>query len=131
MELKFKLPHPEPPMKKGGPWTLLEDWEVSFSKDGITEYKIVIEAGFKTDGASIPRWLWPLCGHPLETPRLYAAIVHDYIYSGRLKAKGLTIKRSQADALYREMLIALGISRIVAYTEWLAVRLCGKSHWHK
>ena len=58
---------------------LMEDWTVE-----VCGYRFTVPAGATTDGASIPRFLWRVCGHPLESPRLYAALLHDWIYGGCL-----------------------------------------------
>lgn len=70
----------------------------------------------------------------MANPRICAAIVHDYIYT--LGGKDVTMvggeqdfSRKQADKLYRDYQIALGISKIKAYTEYYALRLFGGSHW--
>lgn len=36
------------------------------------------KTGALTDGASIPRVLWPITGHPYQGPYLKAAVIHDY-----------------------------------------------------
>ena len=108
------------PPEGGEFWELAADWRVVFN-----DVTYVIPMGFRTDGASIPRFLWRVCGTPLGVPRLYAAIVHDWLYSGG--CPGTT--RSQADAVYRDMQIAMGVSKFKAYVEWSALRCCGGSHW--
>lgn len=118
--ISFELPRMIPPRDAGGAWKLATDWRVLY--DG---FSFAIPCGFETDGASIPRALWRVCGTPLDVPRLYAAIVHDYLYSGGVA----NATRAQADALYRDMLVALGVSRLTAWTEWAALRVCGRSHW--
>lgn len=109
-----------PPRDAGGAWELASDWRVICGTRSL-----VIPRGFATDGASIPRALWRVCGTPLDVPRLYAAIVHDYLYSGGVAG----VTRAEADAVYRDMQIALGVSRLKAWTEWAALRVCGASHW--
>ena len=47
-----------------------------FSIDGHTS---VIKTGFKTNGASIPRWLWWLY-HPFDKDVLNSAVIHDWHY---------------------------------------------------
>ena len=105
-----------------GTWTLMADWRVWIDGEYYT-----IPLGFKTDGASIPRFLWRLCGHPMEAPRIYLAIIHDWFYSGG--CPGVT--RSYADAVFRDGQICVGAKTTHAYVEWLALRLCGRSHWHE
>lgn len=94
----------------------------------VAEYRgetFEIEEGFVTDGASIPILLVPICGSRFKHPRVIAAIVHDYLYAG----KDPECTRAEADDLYRDLQIAMGIPRWKAYVEWTALRLFGKSHW--
>ena len=120
-KLVFEIPSLLPSPWYDDYWQLAYDWAVVFRGE---YYRI--PAKFKTDGASIPRWLWWLCGTPLVMPRLLAAIVHDYLYSGG----DPEATRADADDIYRDIQIALGVSRVKAYVEWLALRLCGSSHWY-
>ena len=53
---------------------LTQDWRVEL-EDGLI---IVVPKGFTTDGASVPRLLWPILS-PLGDLR-YGAIVHDFGY---------------------------------------------------
>ena len=119
--ISFVLPRMIPPRDAGGAWELATDWRVICGTRSL-----VIPRGFATDGASIPRALWRVCGTPLDVPRLYAAIVHDYLYSGGVAG----VTRAEADAVYRDMQIALGVSRLKAFVEWAALRVCGASHWY-
>ena len=41
---------------------------------------ITVPQGFKYDGASIPRFLWPIVGHPWSGYYDQAAAVHDLLY---------------------------------------------------
>ena len=107
---------------KDGTWTLMADWRVWVDGQYFT-----IPQGFTTDGASIPRFLWRICGHPFEAPRIYAAIRHDWHYSGGDSA----IDRKAADGIYRSDLLALGVKEWKVNIEYFALRLCGRSHWHE
>lgn len=102
--------------------------KVRLEEDLIIEYrgeKLVVPAGFVTDGASIPWYLRWLCGNPFKFPRVIAAIEHDFIYSG----KALGWSRAEADDLYRDLQIGLAIKRVFAIVEWAAVRKFGRKHW--
>lgn len=101
-------------------WELISDYGVK--ADGEAYF---VPKGFRFDGASIPRFLWRLCGHPLTQPRVYAACLHDYLYN----LGGNSSDRKIADSLYRDMLKALGISAFVAGVEYYAVRWFGGSHF--
>jgi len=119
-------------------WRLVEDWTTDCC--ALLPDTITVPNGFVTDGASIPRWLWTICGSPMDVPRIYAAVVHDWLYDHPIliptrNDDGYVVwvdcTRSAADELYRDMQIAFGISRFCAYTEWLALRACGWIRWHK
>lgn len=132
---------------------LQEDWTVE-----VNGYRFTVPAGTSTDGASIPRFLWRVCGHPLESPRLYAALLHDWIYGGcLLPAFGVAprvhdalytgvpwiavekldgtevdpcaIERAEADECYYRLLRHFGISSFCAHVEWGAIRIFGGAHW--
>lgn len=113
------LPKIQPSVDGGECWVLVEDFHVLV--DGMM---FIVPAGFKTDGASIPRFLWRLCGHPLETRRFPVAVLHDWLYE---VDQGLT--RQQVDEIYRDGLLSLGYGKWTAATEYYAIRLFGGSRW--
>lgn len=119
-DLAFDRPVLYPPKDGDAMWELAADWYIVFNG-----YVFNLPIGFKTDGASIPRYLWRVCGTPLEAPRVYAALVHDWLYSGG----DPDATRGEADAIYRDIQIALGVSKVKAFAEWAALRLCGWTHW--
>ena len=90
--------------------------------------RFTVKPGAITDGASIPRPLWPLLGSPMRDGRvLRAAIVHDQLYctvgiDGRLT-------RAQCDALFRRALQCAGVPLLKAWVYWLGVRLGGWVGW--
>lgn len=116
--LKFSIPMFV--IGKGGRLALANDWHITYRGEGYT-----VPKGFETDGASIPTWLQWLCGSPFEVPRMYAALVHDFLYSGG----DPEATRADADDIFRDLQISLGVPRWQAYVEWGALRLFGKSHW--
>ncbi len=95
-----------------GRWELVQDWGH-------------IPAGFVTDGGSIPRWLWRICGHPLEAPTVVAYIEHDYEYQER------TACRRIVDRRFRGRLKTLGVGWLRRWLFWIFVRLFGGRHWTK
>lgn len=118
IEFERPLMSPNP----DGTWSLMAEWSVYL--DGRF-YRL--PDGFRTDGASIPRFLWRLCGTPMDVPRLYAALVHDWLYAGG----DPDATRADADLVYREILIALDYSRLKAYIEYYALRAFGGAHYKK
>lgn len=120
MVVEFEdVPKVEPSTDGDEVWRLVADFHARV--DGMA---FTVPAGFVTDGASIPRFLWRLCGHPLETRRFPIAVLHDWLYAADL---GLT--RQQVDEIYRDGLIALGFSKWAANVEYYAIRLFGGGHW--
>ena len=134
---------------------LMEDWTVE-----VCGYRFTVPSGTRTDGASIPRFLWRVCGHPLEAPRLYAALLHDWIYGGctlpalsvaarvhDVRYTGIPfvvvatldgvevdpseITRADADDCYYHLLRHFGIGTLPAHVEWVALRVFGGSHWEE
>ena len=120
MVIEFEdMPKVEPMLDGGECWVLVADFHAKV--DGMA---FTVPAGFVTDGASIPRFLWRLCGHPLETRRFPIAVLHDWLYEADL---GLT--RQQVDEIYRDGLLSLGYGKWTAATEYYAIRLFGGSRW--
>lgn len=103
--------------------TLMQQWTFE-----IRGHWFSIPTGFQTDGASIPRLLWRVCGHPLAVPRVYAALMHDWLYRNGYGCPQ-DIDRAEADACYRDFLIAIGWGTIKSYTEYYSLRLFGGSNW--
>lgn len=118
---KWSLPMVCLPVGDSDESTLMQDWTVV-----SCGWRITVPRGTRTDGASIPRALWRLCGHPLESPRVYAALVHDFLYGG---GGPIEVTRADADGVYRDLLVRLGWGRVRAWIEWSALRCCGSSHW--
>ena len=100
---------------------LMEDWHV----DDVCGYRFTVPSGTRTDGASIPRFLWRVCGHPLQAPRVYAATLHDWLYGGA----ELGITRKEADRCYYALCRHFGIPWWKAKTEYYALRWFGASHY--
>lgn len=129
---EYERPKLEPIHEK---WRLVEDWHTDCK--GVLPGKITVPKGYVTDGASIPRFLWRLCGSPMDLPRVYAAIVHDWLYEYPHRVTVVnggssttrTWDREESDKTYRDYQIALGISKIKAYTEYCALRMFAGGHW--
>ena len=99
---------------------LAADWTVR-----VRGYEFVVPAGTRTDGASIPRFLWRVCGHPLQAPRVYAALLHDWIY----RTPAVRVTRVEADRCYRALERHFGICAAATTVEYDALRLCGRRHY--
>ena len=67
--------------------------------------RLFVPDGFCWDGASIPRVLWRLYGHPLTNKYQAAAVVHDWLY--KIKGeydRGYSMTRKEVDQLFYHML---------------------------
>lgn len=83
-------------------WRLEEDWSIDFVLPDGRSGRVSIEAGFVTDGASVPRMAWFAAGHPMESPRVVAALAHDWLYASH------ATDRETADAIYAAILRNVG-----------------------
>lgn len=88
-------------------------------------YAILVECGFMTDYASVPRLLWSLFPRDAGDTRR-AGVLHDWLYSYH---QGFT--RAQVDKLFRVALAEEGASRFKRWSMWSAVRTFGRVYWYE
>lgn len=86
---------------------------------------LIVPAGFESDGASVPRFLWGAVFPRDDRQALFGALVHDYVY--RTHPFGWTKK--DADASFYELMRKGGVSYIRARMAYWGVRLFGGSAW--
>lgn len=98
---------------------------------GVLDARITVPAGFIFDGESIPLWLQWLAPPFGDSKR--GACVHDWLYrnAGYYDESGVFQKvlRSQADAVYRELIEAKGLPRWRANIRWAVLRVVGGLAW--
>ena len=92
--------------RSDGMWELVEDYQG-------------VPAGFVTDGASVPRFLWRVLGPPLEADTIGAAVKHDWEYARAARP------RADIDADFYFDLRADGVGVIRSALYWLGVRIGG------
>lgn len=80
--------------------------------------------GMETDGASIPRFLWPIFGGPFEGKYRDAAIVHDWYCSVRSRPW------EDTHLMFHEAMLVSGVSQQRARSLYLGVRF-GGPRWSK
>lgn len=95
----------------GRRWRIEHEFRIETAAAGL----IVIPAGFICDLNSIPRFLW-WASTPTDYP--HAGATHDFLYD---QQSG----RSIADAVYYELLVALGMSLGRARMRYYALRFGG------
>ena len=83
---------------------------------------------FVTDGASIPRLLWSVSGHPYHPLFIGPAIGHDYMYAHHIV---LNITKEYADTMFKIHLLDNGISKYDAHKMYLAVKMFGGKGWRE
>lgn len=108
-------------------YELQEDYTVSAR--GVT---ITVPKGYKTDLATIPRFVWTLTG--LLPDGLYraAAVVHDYIYGLHVRGTnysqlpdGTKLTRAECDAIFKELIDDSGEAKWKEFAMYHAVRTFG------
>ena len=99
------------------PFVLLCDLEV------MTETcRVRIPAGFRYDGASVPRWAWYLI--PRTDARIWrAATVHDWLYARQI------IERAVADGHFLAIMKQDKMPSLKRWLAYLAVRMFGGRAW--
>jgi len=111
-------------------WQVLRPivYEIGAEGSGV---EAMVPVDFETDGASVPRLLWPLL--PPTGRYLRAAILHDYLYT-RIKAgepHALIRTRAAADREFRRAMAACGVSAPTRWLMWAGVRLGGWMYFRK
>ena len=117
-------------------WLLgVRHWEIANDFDyEVNGEKFVIPAGFKFDGASIPKFL-----HPFLSPvgvLLIGGLVHDYAYKyetllkkNRKDTMGV-ITQKKADEIFRDICIEVNGFYTMNYLAYWSLRLGGFVAWN-
>lgn len=96
-------------------WETVEDFRTLLPDGRILD----IKKGFRYDGLSIPRLLWRLC-HPLDGRCSAAGLVHDAL------CRSVLVPRSEADFIFKYIMLLYDVMVIKAYTMYGAVFVAGK-----
>lgn len=105
------------PLPKENVWIIDETFSYIFDDMGI---RTTIQQGFKTDGASIPRLLWRVIGHPFAPCTIRAVVVHDYLYSRHCDLK---MDRKKADREFINIMKADNVNIIKRIIMYFGVRI--------
>lgn len=104
------------------------DWGKDVGRIAVTLGEIgwrgyVLPAGFMSDGATVPRFLWWFLP-PWGDRATVAALFHDWLTTAHAEGNPLpgAETRADCDRLFRECLIDLGVSAFKARLCWLGVR---------
>ncbi|MDP6635965.1 MAG: DUF1353 domain-containing protein [Phycisphaerae bacterium] len=89
--------------------------------------------GTATDGASIPRFFWRFIGPPMTGRYRQAAVIHDAGYTAdlqwRVDRAPIDYDRKAVDALFLQLMEALGVSWWRRRLMYAAVRWFGATRW--
>ena len=88
--------------------------------------RLTVPAGFKSDGASVPRAFWRLVFPSSDNSAFRAAFVHDYIY----RTHPLDWTKEDADDLFYDFLVEDGIPKWRAWMAYTAVDWFGRHAWN-
>ena len=88
----------------------------------LTRYEM---QGNSWDGATIPRALWAIAGHPFLPEYRWASYWHDRLCESARSIEDRTI----ADAVFLKLLKDAGVSKWRRLAMWLAVRFYGLFLW--
>ena len=118
-------------------WEIVNDFEYE-----IKGQKFVIPAGFKFDGASIPKFL-----HTFLSPvgvLLMGGLVHDYMYKyeaqlinnknyqiPEMKNETVPVTQKKADQIFRDINIEVNGFYLMNYLAYWSLRLGGFMAWNK
>jgi len=116
----FTTPLIVSPLPEGRKWRLVERFTYHIgTKDSVN--KITVPKGFVTDFASSPFFVWwviPPWGRYSK-----AAVLHDFCYQTHWGT------RKEADELFREAMIVLGVRPWRVFLMYWGVRLFGFLAW--
>jgi len=116
----------------GAKWKLAADVAYRIASGQFMNHFSTVRAGFIFDWASIPRVFWrifPPTG--LEgQPYGLAALWHDWAYVHQ-SISGIPCNRYDADLLFKEIMVYVGVSPWIAWTMFMAVRIGGGRAWAK
>jgi hypothetical protein len=117
------------PMDNGRDWELQAKFTYHVGSKFSRKW-VNVPAGFVTDFASVPKFLWFL---PRWATYSKAPILHDYLYETQT-LMGKPITRKQADQVFLEAMHVDWQTHqtryIVAHIEYIAVRLFGMWAWN-
>ena len=82
---------------------------------------VYIPAGFRSDGASVPKWLWWAVNPKEFAPE--PSVAHDFLYTWGLG------ERLDADRWYLGALLQHGYGLPLSLAVYVCVRVFGGSHW--
>ncbi|MEF9426838.1 MAG: DUF1353 domain-containing protein [Candidatus Mariimomonas ferrooxydans] len=110
------------PLPDGRTWVIRRDFGYDIGKEGSVN-TINVPIGFKTDFASVPRFMWAFI--PRWGKYGNAAVIHDFLYWEQ------KYTRNESDRIFLEAMCVLEVSYLIRTLIFYAVRLFGWYAWNK
>lgn len=110
------------PLADGKTWVIVRNFGYDVGAENSGDH-IGVAIRFQTDFASIPRLFWVIL--PKWGRYGNATVVHDWLYWTQ------TRPRREADAILLEAMGVLGVTPLVKYAMYWAVRLFGWLAWYR
>ena len=110
------------PLSNDEEWVVRKEFTYEVGSLGSGD-KIIVPAGFVTDFASVPRLFWSIL--PRIGKHASASIIHDYLYFSHERTK------KEADDIFYEGMIVLGVGKWKASIMKDAVRIFGRGPYEK
>lgn len=108
---------------KGSDYELAQGFRFRATVDRVWDVVVHLKPGFKTDGASIPRFLWRVFGSPYDPDIFPSAIGHDGLYRGEI------VPRKDADRAFLRMMEKNGVPKKKRRLVYRGVRWFGWITW--
>lgn len=109
---------------------LIKPFEYYVGNPDAPDAVYTVPAGFETDFASVPRWMWSFL--PPTGRYTKAAILHDYLVTpeqtGPQGYSHTPVPRDRADELFYESMLVLGVKPHLAWLMYQSVRLYSIYH---
>ena len=121
-----KAVFPEKPAVRpleGSDYELAQSFYFRATVEWVWDVVVHVKAGFRTDGASIPRLLWRVFGSPYDPDIFAAAIAHDALYRGEI------VPRKDADRAFLKMMVESGVPKRKRRLVYRGVRWFGWITW--
>jgi hypothetical protein len=110
------------PLADGKTWVIVRDFGYDVGAENSGDH-IGVAIGFQTDFATIPRLFWVIL--PKWGRYGNDTVIHDWLYWLQ------TRPRREADAILLEAMGVLGVTPLVKYAMYWAVRLLGGLAWYR
>ena len=103
----------------GDTFVILEEYPFVFQGQTYT-----VPVGYRSDGASVPRFFWRMLSPKIDSQTLDASVVHDYMYDKKIGT------RLEADRYYLIGLLLHGYPAWKCILTYIGVRAIGWAHRH-